>query len=344
MDKVRVLVIGAGNMGRSHIKHLLQVPDVDIVGLADPSPTAIADTRARFAQLADTPAFADWTAALTTVAADAAVIVTPHSQHFAQGMGCLEAGLHVLMEKPFVAGSTDAARLVAVAHERGKHLAVAYQRHLEGTYMYLRDLIRTGALGTIQYVAAYQAQAWRTGTLGTWRQDPVLSGGGQLNDSGSHLLDVVLWSTGVTPVEVQAWIHNRGTQVDIDTALQVRCADGALLSFTIVGSASIAWHEDVSIHGSTGTALYRNGVLSVARAGEPVATPVPPEQLPHGGSVDRNFIDLIRGRVSEAAAPAACGLRVALVTEAAWDSARLGRSVPIAAAPEGVPRLAVPYQ
>jgi hypothetical protein len=85
-------------------------------------------------------------------------------------------------------------------------------------------------------------------------------------------------------------------------------------------------------------------VLSVARAGEAVATPVPPEQLPQGGGVDRNFIDLIRGRVSEAAAPAACGLRVALVTEAAWDSARLGRSVPIAAAPEGVPRLAVPYQ
>ncbi len=337
MDKVRVLVIGVGSMGQFHIKQLLQVPDAEILGMVDPSPLAISATRARFAQLADTPAFADWNEALRISAADAAVIVTPHTQHFEQGMGCLEAGMHVLMEKPFVAGSANAARLVAVAQERGKHLAVAYQRHLEGTYMYLRELIQTGALGTIQYVAAYQAQAWRTATMGTWRQDPALSGGGQLNDSGSHLLDVVLWSTDVTPVEVQAWIDNRGTPVDIDTALQVRCAGGALLSFTIVGSASIAWHEDVSIHGSTGTALYRNGMLAVARAGEPVATPVPPVQLPRGGSVDSNFVDLILGRVTEAAAPAACGLRVASVTEAAWESARLGRAVRIAAAPEVLP-------
>lgn len=330
MDKVRFVVIGAGNMGRFHLKHLLQIPEVDIVGLADPSSEAIADTRARFAQLADTPAFADWNEALSKIKPDAAVIVTPHIQHFEQGMGCLHAGLHVLMEKPFVAGSANAARLIAVAEERGKHLVVAYQRHLEGTYMYLRELIHTGALGTIQYVSAYQAQAWRTATLGTWRQDPALACGGQLNDSGSHLLDVVLWSTGVTPVEVQAWIDNRGTPVDIDTALQVRCDDGALLSFNIVGSASIAWHEDVSIHGSKGTALYRNGALSVARAGDSAATPVPPDQLLSAGSVDSNFVDLILGRVAAPAAPARCGLRVAQLTEAAWESAKLGQPVRIA--------------
>ena len=49
---------------------------------------------------------------------------------------------------------------VAVAKERGKHLAVAYQRHLEGAYMYLRDLVQSGALGEVQFVSAYQAQAW----------------------------------------------------------------------------------------------------------------------------------------------------------------------------------------
>ncbi len=330
MNKVRFVVIGAGGMGRFHIKQLLQVSEVDIVGLVDPSPQAIADTRARFAQLAATPAFPNYAAALSTVEADAAVIVTPHSQHFEQGMGCLEAGLHVLMEKPFVAGSAHAARLVAVAQERGKHLAVAYQRHLEGTYLYLRELIQNGELGTIQYVSAYQAQAWRNATMGSWRQDPTLSCGGQLNDSGSHLLDVVLWITDVLPVEVQAWIEQRDTPVDIDTALQVRCNGGVLLSFAIVGSASISWHEDVSIHGSKGTALYRNGVLSVARAGDLAATPVPLDQLPPTGNVDSNFVDLILGRVNEPAAPARYGVRVARLTEAAWESAQLGRPVRMA--------------
>ena len=329
MDKVRFIALGVGGMGRHHIMQLKRVPEAEIVALVDPAAASIEATRQRFEDLAYTPAFSDYRQALKEVDADAAVIVTPHNEHFDQGMACLEAGLHVLMEKPFVAGSENAERLVAFAEEKGRHLAVSYQRHLEGHYVYLREMIEAGELGTIQYVAAYQAQAWLKGTTGTWRQDPELACGGQLNDSGSHLLDIVLWVTGLEPRDVSAFIDNRGARVDIDTALSVRCTNGAIASFNIVGSSSIGWWEDVSIHGDKGTALVRNGTLYVAREGERSPQPIAKEDLPPNGNPDSNFVDLILGRVQEAAAPAECGLRVARVTEAAWRSAETGQPITI---------------
>ena len=330
MDKVRFLSLGAGLMGQHHIMRLEQVPEAEIVGLVDPSEKSIAATRERFPDLADTPAWSDYKQALREVQADAAVIVTPHSHHLEQGLACLDAGLHVLMEKPFVTGSANAERLIAHAARKGKHLAVSYQRHLQAAFIYLRDLIQRGELGTIQFVSAYQAQAWLRGTAGTWRQDPELSCGGQLNDSGSHLLDIVMWVTGLEPAEVSAFIDNRGTRVDIDTALNVRCHGGAIMNFSIVGGASIGWCEDISVHGDKGTALYRNGALSIAREGERGPVAVAKEELPPASDPDSNFVDLLLGRVEEPAAPSSCGLKVARLTDAAWESAASGQPVRIA--------------
>lgn len=329
MDKVRIIAIGVGGMGRHHINLLKRVPEAEIVALVDPAAASIEATRQRFEDLAYTPAFSDYRQALKEVEADAVVIVTPHNEHFEQGMDALEAGLHVLMEKPFVAGSAKAEELVKFAEEKSRHLAVSYQRHLQGHFSYLREMIANGELGTIQYVSAYQAQAWLQGTAGTWRQDPELACGGQLNDSGSHLLDIVLWVTGLEPKEVSATIDNRGARVDIDTALTVRCTNDAILSFNIVGSSSIGWWEDVSIHGDKGTALVRNGSLYVAREGEHTPKLIDKEDLPADGDPDSNFVDLVLGRVNAAAAPAECGLRVARLTEAAWRSAESGKTITI---------------
>ncbi len=327
MEKVRILLLGAGGMGRYHLKQLIKLPEVEIAGLVDPAEASIAATFKQFPELEGTPTFADHRQALDTVAADATVIVTPHSQHFEQGMDCIAAGLHVLMEKPFVSGSDNAERLIEAARLKGRHLAVAYQRHVEGPFVYLRELVQSGALGTIRFVSAYQAQAWLKGTQGTWRQDPSISHGGQLNDSGSHLLDVVLWLTGLEAAAVSATVDNRGAAVDVDSVVNIRFTGGAIASFNIIGSASIHWHEDVSVHGDKGTALYRNGTLAVAREGDRTATAVAAEELPQSSTPDKNFVDLVLGRVAEPAAHASCGLLITRVTEAAMQSAATGQWV-----------------
>ena len=147
MDKVRFLVIGVGGMGRAHIEQLTRIPEVEIVALADPAEAAHAAVKKQFPELADVPTFTDYGRALKEVPADAAVIVSPHSQHLEQGLACLDAGLHVLMEKPFVAGSANAERLIAAAKARGKHLAVSYQRHVQGPYLFLRELVNGASCG-----------------------------------------------------------------------------------------------------------------------------------------------------------------------------------------------------
>ncbi len=333
MDAVRVLIVGMGGMGQEHARRLLDVPDARIVGMVDPSSAAIAAARAEVPALEEVPAFGDLYEALHGVPADMAVIVSLHSQHLTHGLACLEAGLHVLMEKPFVAGSVNAERLIAYAQEQGKLLAVSYQRHLEGPYVYLRELVASGGLGRILAFSAYQSQQWLAGTTGTWRQDPEKARGGQLNDSGSHLLDVILWVTGLSPIEVSAVIDNRGTRVDIDSALAVRCEGGAIGTFTVVGSAvgiDDVW-EDIVIHGDRGTAFYRRGTLLVARDGAAAPVAVPPDDIVPDGDPDRDFVEVILGRKAEPAAPAWCGLAVARLTEAAWESARRGCAVSLMA-------------
>lgn len=326
MEKVRFLMIGVGGMGREHVRRLLQVPEAEIVALADPSAAAIEQVTERFPELKSVAVYTDYREAILQANADAAIIVSPHSMHFEQGMACLDGGLHVLMEKPFVDGSENAERIIAHAASVNKHLAVAYQRHLMGPYIYIRELIQSGELGKINYICAYQAQSWLKGTTGSWRQNPALSCGGQLNDSGSHLLDVVLWLTGLEPANVSAFIDNRGSQVDIDSAVTVRFREGAIATFNVVGSASIGWHEDVSIHADQGTVLYRNNKIFVAKEGQRELVEVS-EELPASSDPNRDFVDLILGRVNEAAAPSNCGLRIARLTEAAWKSAANGGQV-----------------
>ena len=129
-------------------------------------------------------------------------------------------------------------------------------------------------------------------------------------------------------------IDNRGTRVDIDSALTVCLEGGVLANFMVVGSAlgsevHDVW-EEISIHGDNGTALYRMGRLLVAQDGSRELVDVPQNQLRPDGDPDRNFVDLILGRVTQAAAPASCGLAVARLTEAAWQSAQLGRAVTLA--------------
>ncbi|WP_211749798.1 Gfo/Idh/MocA family oxidoreductase [Paenibacillus sp. Marseille-Q4541] len=320
-NHIRFLMIGVGGMGREHIRKLLAIPNVQIAALADPSTASLHQAEEDFPELAGARKYTDYKEALQDGGLDAAVIVSPHRLHFEQGMDCLQAGLHVLMEKPFVDGADNAEQIIRQAEASGKHLAVSYQRHLLGPYMYMQEAVRSGKLGKMQFVSAYQSQSWLTDQKGTWRQSLALSCGGQLNDSGSHLLDVVLWITGMTPQKVSAVMDTRGTEVDIDSAVTIQFEEGAIASFHVVGSASIKWQEDLSIHGEKGTLLYRNGKLYEAYEGDPSVKEVAEERWPASTDSDQNFVDLLTGRIQEAAAPAASGLSIARVTEAAMVSA-----------------------
>jgi len=320
-DAVRIGFIGAGGIARHHMKQLLEIPEAKVVAMAEPSEASIAKMVETYPQLSDCRFFGDYREMLDSQQLDAVEIHTPHTLHFAQAMDCLAKGLNVLIEKPMVTNTEHARALLAAAE--GKVVIVSYQRHFQPTYRYVKQLIESGALGSLQYIAALQSQGWYKGTRGTWRQDPALSGGGQLNDSGSHLIDVLLWATGLAADTVFATCCNYDSEVDIDSAVALRFTNGAQGTLSVIGDSPM-WWEEFSVWGSEGAVLYRNGTVLARRYGETEmreVTDLPPDSTP-----DRNFIDAILRR-DEVRVPPECGLRVIELTEAAWRSAEECRPV-----------------
>jgi len=326
MGKIRVGIIGVGGISYGHIRNFLASPDAEIVALVDIDPKRLTTAVEKVPELAGVPTFSDYKDMLKAGGLDAVEISTPHTLHFEMIMNSLDAGLHVLCEKPMVCTTPDAKKVMAKAEETGKVLMISYQRHFQPQYRYIKQLCDSGELGEITYIAALQCQGWKKGVAGTWRQIPELSGGGQLNDSGSHLLDMVLWLSGLTAKSVHAYIDNRETPVDINSAVAVSFTNGAQGTISVVGESTCGWHEDFTIWGTKGTVFYRNGRLTqCSETGEMTE----PTDLPPGGNHDQGFCDVILGREKNWVPPI-CGLRVIELTEAAWKSGEAGVPVVVA--------------
>ncbi|MBX7132862.1 MAG: Gfo/Idh/MocA family oxidoreductase [Fimbriimonadaceae bacterium] len=319
MEKVRIGVIGCGGFMRYRLRRLLEVPEAEVVALVDTSPEQLRLTLEAYPQFQGVPTYADHVQMLASVQPDAVMIATPHTLHTQQILDAFEADCHVIVEKPMVTSVADAHRVIAARNACGKQAMVSYQRHLQPEFRYIRERIASGEFGEVRVVQALLSQEWKRFTIGSWRQDPALSGGGQLNDSGSHMLDILLWTTGLRAETVTAFCDNRETLVDIDTTMSVRFEGGALGSITIAGDAH-NWHEDITIWCAKGTFFLRQGKLTIVD--EP-GNRFTVDHFAGGSHPDRNFIDAILGR-DEVQSPFECGLRVMELTEAAWASSASG--------------------
>jgi predicted dehydrogenase len=263
------------------------------------------------------------------------VISTPHTLHAGQILAALDAGAHVLVEKPMTCTSAEARAVCDRAASSGKTVMVSYQRHQHALYRWMRAFIARGGLGEIQFVTAQQYQSWYEGRRAGrgWRHLADLSGGGQLNDSGSHMVDILLHVTGLEPRTVSAWQQNLGLQVDVNMSINVQFAGGPLGSIAIVGQApgiGGAVYEDVTITGSEAGLYYRvlgqpdnQPLLQLRRSGKTEPEPELPGDMPASTDPDHAFVDVILGR-AENLAPPECGLRTIQLSEAAWRSAAAG--------------------
>lgn len=325
-SKVRVGLIGTGGIMGRHIGHLLAIPrQATISALCDIDPARIDRTLERWPQLQGLPTFSDHRDMFEQAELEAVVIATPHTCHYQHIRDSLDAGLHVLVEKPMVCRVDHAKDVIARAKRKKKVLNIAYQRHYDPGFRYAKKLIGDGKLGDITYVTAMQCQNWY-GLKDSWRGDPALSGGGQLNDSGSHLLDVLLWVTDLIPDEVFAYINNIEARVDILSALSVKFEGGALGNIAVVGHAP-GWREDVSFYGLDGAALFlRDGRLLLQKRRQPVVDVT--GKLKYRNTISRNFVRAIQGK-EEPQVPGVCGLRVTQLTQAAWESAKKGCAVAV---------------
>lgn len=315
LSEILVGIIGTGGMAGWHAKQLLELPGVRIAALADTSES----NRNAFAQkfgLRDAASFSNYEDMLEQAELDAVVIVSPHTLHFKHAYDALSRGLHVLIEKPMTCSSAEAEELIRKADETGKVLQVSYQRHFQPEFLYIRDAIASGEIGKLTSITASLYQEWRQGTPGSWRQNPALSGGGFLMDSGSHIIDVLLWTTGLTPVDVKPQLHMHGTPVEIDTFTSIRFAEGAVAGLNLVGYAP-CWHETFVFCGENGGIFYDNGNITLRRWKQ---EPIVPELPPQTTNQDKSFIEAILGR-HEVLVPGQFALKVVKLSEMIYQAA-----------------------
>lgn len=190
MSKLRGAVIGAGRMGKNHIRIMAQHDDVELVGVVDPAvetATAIAEPWGApvYATIEELPEI------------DVAIVVTPTQFHEAAGMALIERGVHLLIEKP-LAGSPEAAkRLVDAAAARDLTLAVGHVERFNPACATLKKLLVDPKMISIERLSPYTPRI----------KDSVVY------DLTIHDIDLACWLAGSTPVSVEAV----GTRVFSDT-------------------------------------------------------------------------------------------------------------------------------
>ena len=193
MDKVRIGIIGCGGIANGkHMPSLKKLPDVEMVAFCD-----IVEERAQKAAreygVEGAKVYTDYKELLKDKTIDVVHVLTPNKQHSFITVDALEAGKHVMCEKPMAINSAEAKKMLDAAHRTGKKLTIGYQSRFRQDSMYLKKVCENGELGDIYYA---RAQAIRRRAVPTWGVflDAENQGGGPLIDIGTHALDLTLWT------------------------------------------------------------------------------------------------------------------------------------------------------
>ena len=255
MNELRIGVIGLNGIGGRHAKAVAEMDRASLVSVADLKP----DLPQPFSDQYRAQVWTDYREMVDAGNLDAVVIATPHHLHAPMGQHCLEAGLHVFVEKPIAMAVSEADRMIETAAAGDRVLAVGHNYRTFPGNRVMKQLIDDGALGDIHRVlwqwletraeTYYDRDIWRC----TWAQ----AGGGVLMNQTSHDIDLLCWMLG-EPVEISATILNWAHRAEIeDTAMGcVRFASGAVgnLQFSIC-DRRLNYRQ---ISGDRGTLEYRD--------------------------------------------------------------------------------------
>lgn len=266
MNTARLGIIGMGNIGRYHAEYLLngKVARCQLTAVAD----ALAPLEPWAARGLRT--FNDGEALLRSGAVDAVIIATPHYQHTTLGIAALEAGLHVMVEKPISVHKADAERLIA-AHARrpDRVFAAMFQLRTEPRYVKIKRLISTGELGPLVRVSWIITDWFRTEAYyasGGWRATWKGEGGGVLLNQCPHNLDILQWLCGM-PARVRGFCQlGRYHHIEVEDNVTAywEWASGATGVF-ITSTGEAPGTNRLELCGTRGKLVLENNRLNFTR-------------------------------------------------------------------------------
>ena len=327
MDRIKLAYVGTGGIAGRHAANANARDDVQSVGLMDVNAEGMAKFNDRF--FADAKAapqtFDDEAELYAKTKPDAVVICTPHTLHYGNICKALDAGCHVLIEKPMVTSLDHALDLEQRVKASGKTLCIAYNTPCTIEFYTLRQMIRNGDLGDLKLVSIFISQPWMYLVSG-WRLDPKLSGGGQIYDSGAHVLNSLVWTVEADVEQVHAFVDNCGLDVDVNGTMNVRFVNGVMAAVVVSG---------VSPHGSYGSWMFEHGRVDAdpwsgtwiqiheRRDGREFKHKYP-KMLGSDSTPLNNFIDTIQGK-AEPRTSVRNGILQSQLMDAVYESARTGQ-------------------
>ncbi|MDR2686660.1 MAG: Gfo/Idh/MocA family oxidoreductase [Oscillospiraceae bacterium] len=190
--KLKVGIIGCGGIANGkHMPNLKKLKEVEMVAFCDIVEEKAAEAAGKFGE-EGAKTYVDYKELLADPAIDVVHVCTPNRSHSFITVDALEAGKHVMCEKPMAKTYADAKRMLEAAQRTGKKLTIGYQQRWRGDSLYLKEMCDEGELGEIYYARAVALRRRAVPTWGVFLNE-FEQGGGPLIDIGTHALDLTLW-------------------------------------------------------------------------------------------------------------------------------------------------------
>jgi UDP-N-acetyl-2-amino-2-deoxyglucuronate dehydrogenase len=266
VEKLRFGVLGCGVIGPHHAKAIAGLQSAELVAVADVVPEAAEELAEKYR----CSHYASLEEMLSGVDLDAVCVCTPSGMHAEGAITALEAGKHVVIEKPVDATLEAADRLIEVQRARGRQVAVVSQHRFDAATRAVLEALARGEFGCLTSGSA-DVRWWRSQSYydsGGWRGTWELDGGGVLINQAIHSIDLLQWLMGRV-VEVTGHTgllaHER-IEVE-DTAVAILKFEGGALGTILATTAAYpGLTTRIAVHGDRGSAIIDDDELSYFHA------------------------------------------------------------------------------
>ena len=192
MEKLRIGIIGCGGIANGkHMPALAKLTNVEMVAFCDIIEEKAIAAKAKFGK-EDSKTYTDYKQLLEDKSIDVVHVCTPNRSHSFITVDALEAGKHVMCEKPMAINSEEATKMLEAAKRTGKKLTIGYQSRFRANSQFMKKEAEKGTFGEIYYAKAHAIRRRAVPTWGVFLNE-YEQGGGPLIDIGTHALDLTLW-------------------------------------------------------------------------------------------------------------------------------------------------------
>ncbi|MBR0268243.1 MAG: Gfo/Idh/MocA family oxidoreductase [Clostridia bacterium] len=269
--KVRLGIIGIGNMGSEHCRLILggACPETELCAVADLRQERREWARGNLPE--NVSIYTDGRELIASGRCDAVLIAVPHFQHEPLAVAALEAGLHVLCEKPAAVQADRAEKMIRAAEKARKTLTFMFNQRTNCMYRAVKELLDSGEMGAMKRMNWIITDWYRTQRYydsGSWRATWAGEGGGVLLNQCPHQLDLLIWLCGM-PCAVTArclegkWHH---IEVEDDVTAFLEFPEGATGVF-VASTGDLPGTNRLEIDCERGKIVCENGQVKVWRLG-----------------------------------------------------------------------------